>query len=68
MSKVGPSYCFYEILEHLYSRMDRDSSTGIGTGYALDGRASITGKGQEFFFSAQHPHQLWVPLGLLSNG
>jgi hypothetical protein len=31
--------------------VSRDSSVGIATGYGLDGRGSIPGKGKKFFSS-----------------
>jgi hypothetical protein len=46
----------------------RNSSVGIATGYVLDGRDSISGKGKRFFSTPQRPDWLWGPLSLLSNG
>jgi hypothetical protein len=34
----------------------------------LDGQVSIPGKGKTFFCSPYHPHRLWGPHSLLSNG
>jgi hypothetical protein len=54
--------------------LSQNSSVGITTGYGLDGRGSIPGRGKIFFFilsrpalgPTQHPIQ-WVP-GALSPG
>jgi hypothetical protein len=45
-----------------------DNVIGIVTGYALDARGSIPGRGERFFFSSWRPHQLWDPPSLPSSG
>jgi hypothetical protein len=45
----------------------RSSSVGIATGYGLDDRGSIPGRGWEFFSSAPRPDRYWGPPSLLSN-
>jgi hypothetical protein len=45
-----------------------DSSVGIGTGYGVDGRGSIPGKGKRFVSSPQCPDRLWGPPILLCYG
>jgi hypothetical protein len=48
----------------------RDSSVDIPTGYGLDGRGSIPGRGKRFFCTPQGPDRSyiqWVP-GALSPG
>jgi hypothetical protein len=45
----------------------QDRLLGIATGYGLDGRGSIPGKGK-IFSSAQRPDRLWGPPSPLSNG
>jgi hypothetical protein len=39
----------------------------IETGYKLEGRGSILGRGERFFSSPQHPDRLSGPPSLLSN-
>jgi hypothetical protein len=46
----------------------RDSSVGIATGYELDCRGSIPGRGKRFFSPPQRPDRLWGPPSLLPNG
>jgi hypothetical protein len=41
---------------------------GTETGYWIDVRVSITGKGERFFFSLQGPDWLWGPPNLLHSG
>jgi hypothetical protein len=38
---------------------------GIETGYGLDGRGSIPGRGKRFFFTPWLPDRLWGPTNLL---
>jgi hypothetical protein len=45
----------------------RDSLVGIPTGYGLDGRGSISGRGKIFLFS-YCPDRLWGQRNLLSKG
>jgi hypothetical protein len=47
--------------------VSRDSSLGIATGYELDDRGSIPGRGKIFLFSIAYRPALG-PTGLLSNG
>jgi hypothetical protein len=49
-------------------QVSRDASVGIVTGYRLDGRGSIPGRGKIFFSSPQRPDRLLGPPSLLSNG
>jgi hypothetical protein len=44
-----------------------DSSLGIATGYGMDGRGSIPGRGKSFFSTPQRPEQFWDLPSLLSN-
>jgi hypothetical protein len=46
----------------------RDSSVSIETGYGMDGKGSIPGRGRRFLCSQQRPDRLWGPPSLLSNG
>jgi hypothetical protein len=41
---------------------------GIATGYGLDGRGSIPGRGKRLFSTPQRPDRLWGPPSLLPNG
>jgi hypothetical protein len=46
--------------------MSRDSSVDIGTGYGLDGRGSIPGRGKSFLHSVQtgsEAHPASYPMG-----
>jgi hypothetical protein len=45
----------------------QDSSVGIVTGYGLDGRILIPGRGKRFLSTPQCPDRLWGPPSLLSN-
>jgi hypothetical protein len=45
----------------------RGSSVGITTGYGLDGRGSIPGRGKGFVSSPQGPDRLWDLPSLLSS-
>jgi hypothetical protein len=44
-----------------------DSSVGIATGYGLDGRGSIPGKGKIFYPTSRILDWLWGPPSLLYN-
>jgi hypothetical protein len=44
------------------------NSVGIATGYGLDTRGSIPGKGKRFFSTPQRPDMLWGSPSLLLNG
>jgi hypothetical protein len=46
----------------------RDNSVGIATGYELDCRGSIPGRGRSISSTPQHTDQLWGPPSLLYNG
>jgi hypothetical protein len=46
----------------------QDSAVDIATGYVLDGRVSILGRGKRFLSTIQRPDRLWGPPSLLSNG
>jgi hypothetical protein len=46
----------------------RDSSVCIATGYGLEGRDSIPGRGKRFFPSPQGQERLWSPPSALTNG
>jgi hypothetical protein len=46
----------------------QDSLVGIATGYSLDGRGSIPGRGKRFSSTPQRPYRLWGPFSLISNG
>jgi hypothetical protein len=65
---VGKLVYIREMLATVQFRRSRDSSVGIAIGYGLDGRGSIPGEGNRFFFSAQRPDRLWGPPSLLCNG
>jgi hypothetical protein len=45
-----------------------DSAFGIATGYELDDRGSISGRGNKFFSTPKLPDRIWGPTKLLSNG
>jgi hypothetical protein len=49
------------------STRSRDSLVGIVTGYGLDSRCSIPGRGKRIFSTPQRTDRLWGPLSLLSN-
>jgi hypothetical protein len=51
---LGRYKCF--LLERNIRRI-RDSSDGIVTGYGMDDRSSIPGKGRKFFSTPQRPTQ-----------
>jgi hypothetical protein len=44
-----------------------ESSVGIATGYGLDGRGLIPGRGKRFFSIPQRSDCLWAPDSLLYN-
>jgi hypothetical protein len=46
----------------------RDSALNIPTGYGLDSRGSVLGRGKRFFSSPQRPDRHLGPPILLSNG
>jgi hypothetical protein len=48
--------------------MSQVSLIRIATGYVLDDRGSIPGRGKRFYSSPLHPDRLWFPPILLSNG
>jgi hypothetical protein len=47
--------------------MNRDSSVGIATGYGLDCRGSIPGRGKKFL-SSQLPGRLWGQPSVVASG
>jgi hypothetical protein len=49
---------------HSFSNLSPTSK--LSTGYRLDGRGSISGRGNRFFSNPQRPDQLWGHLSLLS--
>jgi hypothetical protein len=51
-----------------YSLRSQDSSVCTATGYGLDGRGAVPGRGKTFFSTPQPLNQLWGPPSLLSNG
>jgi hypothetical protein len=59
--------CAYKNLR--YGDFDsQDSSVNIKTGYGLDGRGSIPGRGKRFFCFPQRPDGLWSPPRFLYIG
>jgi hypothetical protein len=48
--------------------MSRDNSGGIATGYGLDGRGSVPGRGKICFSIPKHSDRLWGPPSVLFNG
>jgi hypothetical protein len=46
----------------------RDSSVSIGTGYMLEGRRSMPGRGKRFLSNPQRPDRLWGPFLSLQCG
>jgi hypothetical protein len=53
-------------LKHKFGAL-RDSTSGVATGYALEGPGSIFSS-ERFISSPQRPDRLWGPPSLLSNG
>jgi hypothetical protein len=63
-----PYYIFkmhFNIIHHL--DMSRDNPVGIATGYELDSRGSLFGRGKIFFSFPQRLDRLWDPPSLISN-
>jgi hypothetical protein len=56
------------ISSHYNHKKSRNSSVIIATGYELDYRNSIPGKGKRFFSTPQRLECIWGPPNLLSNG
>jgi hypothetical protein len=50
--------CKFDVVHKRH--MIRDSSVGIATGYGVDDRGSITGRGKTFFCYPQRPDRLWA--------
>jgi hypothetical protein len=60
-------YCNRVYLFPLFQNWSRDSSVGTVTGYGLDDRASIPGRGKIFFSTPQHPNLFRGPSSFLPN-
>jgi hypothetical protein len=58
----------FNISEFLHMNVSRDSSVGIATGYEIDVRGSIPGRGTDFsqlhrFQTTSGPHSVSYPMG-----
>jgi hypothetical protein len=65
---LGMAHTTREIFLLYNMYRSRDSSFGIATGYELEGRSTILGRGKRFFSNPQRTDQLWVPPSLPSIG
>jgi hypothetical protein len=67
IDNVQNVYILLNIHDISILNVSQDTSDSIATGYGLDGRGSIPGKGKKFFSTPQRPDWLWGPPSLLSN-
>jgi hypothetical protein len=61
------SYFYFYFFDLFYDTIV-DLLIGIATGYGLDNRGSVPGRGKRFFCIPQRPYQFSNPTSLLPNG